>query len=115
MKIVFLASIIRHKLCIIYAFFYFLFDNYFLTKNYFLIAATNLTTRYPLYTCLVKFVSNSKRPLMEDSVEGEDLDTRNERQRVLSGGAEDDLLRVENLTKVRREKCHFFISFRIRP
>ena len=76
-----------------------------LTKNYFLFAATNLTTRYPLYTCLVKFVSNSKRPLMEDSVEGEDLDTRNERQRVLSGGAEDDLLRVENLTKVRREKC----------
>lgn len=36
---------------------------------------------------------------MEDKLEGEDADVAAERQRVLSGGADDDLLRMENLTK----------------
>lgn len=40
--------------------------------------------------------------MMDDAVEGEDSDVADERQRVLSGGADDDLLRLENLTKVRR-------------
>lgn len=38
--------------------------------------------------------------LMESASEGEDCDVAAERQRVLSGGADDDILRVENLTKV---------------
>ena len=51
MKMVFIASIIRNELCILYAF----FDNFF--KNDFcLIAAINFTTRDPLYTCLVKLI-----------------------------------------------------------
>ena len=50
---VFMASIIRHKLCMIYALFYFFVQRSFLTKNYFLIAEINLTTWGPLYTCLV--------------------------------------------------------------
>ena len=37
----------------IYAFFYFFAQMSFSTKNYFLIAVINLTTRGPLYTCLV--------------------------------------------------------------
>ena len=52
MNIVFVSSIIRNKLCIIYVFFYYFFQKS-LTENYFPIAAKNLTTRGPLYTCLV--------------------------------------------------------------
>lgn len=37
---------------------------------------------------------------MESSTEGEDIDVSAERQRVLSGGADDDVMRIENLTKV---------------
>ena len=55
MNIVFVARIIRHKLCIIYAFFDFFVQKSFLTKNCFLTAERNLTTRGPLYTCLVQF------------------------------------------------------------
>ena len=51
MKMMFMASIIRYKLCMIYAFLYFFVQRSFLTKNYFLIAAINLTTRGQLYTC----------------------------------------------------------------
>lgn len=39
---------------------------------------------------------------MESSSEDEDCDVTAERQRVLSGGADDDVLRIENLTKVIR-------------
>ena len=55
LKMVFVARIIRHKLCMIYAFFDFFVQKSFLTKNYFLTAEINLTTRGPLYTCLVCF------------------------------------------------------------
>ena len=48
MKMVFLAIIIRYRLCMI-----FFVQKSFLTKNYFLIVEINLTTRGPLYTCLV--------------------------------------------------------------
>ena len=51
MKIVFVASIIRNSLCIIYVFYFFFQKS--LTENYFMIAAINLATRGPLYTCLV--------------------------------------------------------------
>ena len=57
MKIVFVASIIRHNSCMIYAFLFFFVQKSFLTKNYFLTAEINLTTRGPLYTCLVLFVN----------------------------------------------------------
>ena len=53
MKIVFVASIIRNRLCMIYGFFIIFFKNLFLLKIIFLITAINLTTRGPLYTCLV--------------------------------------------------------------
>ena len=52
MKIVFVASIIRNSLCIIYGFYYF-FQKSLFAENYFLIAATNVATRGPFYTCLV--------------------------------------------------------------
>ena len=53
MKILFLARIIRHKLCMIYAIFYFFVQKAFLTKNYFLAAEMNLTTQGPLYIYLI--------------------------------------------------------------
>ena len=53
LKMVFVARIIRHKLCMIYAFFDLFVQKSFLTKNYFLTAKIILTTRGPLYTCLV--------------------------------------------------------------
>ena len=37
---------------------------------------------------------------MDSSSQGEDIDVSAERQRVLSGGADDDVMRIENLTKV---------------
>ena len=52
MKMVFVARIIRHKLCMIW---FFLVQNLFLTKNYLLTTEIYLTTRSPLYTCLVSF------------------------------------------------------------
>ena len=55
MKMVFVARIIRHELCMNYAFFYFFVEKSFLTKNYFLIAEINFTTWGPSYTCLVYF------------------------------------------------------------
>ena len=55
MKMVFVARIIRHKLCMIYAFFDFFVQKSSLTKNYFHTAKIN-TVRGPLYTCLVNFV-----------------------------------------------------------
>ena len=36
-----------------------------------------------------------------DDQEDEDADVAKERRRVLSGGAKDDVLRIEELTKVR--------------
>ena len=56
MKIVFVASIIRNSLCIIYVFLLF-FQKLLFTENYFLIDAINLATRGPLYTCLVHLFS----------------------------------------------------------
>ena len=53
MKMTFVASIIRYKLCIIYAFFDFFVQKSLLTKNYLCIAAIIVTTRGPLYTCLI--------------------------------------------------------------
>ena len=52
LKMVFVARIIRHKLCMIFAFFDFFVQKSFLTKNYFLTVEINLITRSPLYTCL---------------------------------------------------------------
>ena len=53
MKMVFLASIIRHKSCILYVFFDFFVQKSLLNKNYLCIAAIIVTTRGPLYTWLV--------------------------------------------------------------
>ena len=53
MKIMFVASIIRSSLCIIYVFFIIFFQKSLFTEYYFLIVAINLATRGPLYTCLV--------------------------------------------------------------
>jgi len=56
-----------------------------------------------LLTIIIEYTSSVRRKtqlLMDNTVEGEDVDVAKERQRVLSGGAEDDLLRVENLTKI---------------
>ena len=53
LKMVFVARIIRHELCMIYAFFDFYVQKSLLTKNYFLTAEIKLTTLVPLYTCLV--------------------------------------------------------------
>ena len=53
MKIVFVASIIRNSLCILYVFFCYFFQKWLFTENYFLISAINLATRGPLYTCFV--------------------------------------------------------------
>ena len=55
MKILFVASIIRYKLCMIYAFFDFFVQKSFLTKSYFITAEIDLTTWGLLYTCLVDF------------------------------------------------------------
>ena len=52
MKMVFVESITRHKLGIIYAFFTFFVQKSYLNKNYLLFAAINLTTQGPFYTCL---------------------------------------------------------------
>ena len=50
----YVARIIRYKSCMICAFFdIFFVQKSFLTKNYFPTAEINLTTRGPLYTCLV--------------------------------------------------------------
>ena len=51
---VFVARIIRHKLCMIFEFFTFFVQKSFLTKNQFLTVEINLTTRGLLYTCLVE-------------------------------------------------------------
>ena len=58
MKIGFVASLIRNSLCIIYVFLLF-FQKSLFTENYFLIAAINLATRGPLYTCLVLIFASS--------------------------------------------------------
>ena len=49
MKMVLVARMIRHKLWMIYAFFIFFVQKSFLTYKF----EINLTTRGPLYTCLV--------------------------------------------------------------
>ena len=59
MEIVFVANIIRHRLCMIYAFFYYFVQKSFSTKNYFFIAAIDFTTQGPYYTCLVYFKISS--------------------------------------------------------
>ena len=48
MKIVFVARINRHRLCMILAFFDFFVQKAFLTKNYVLTAEINLSNRGPL-------------------------------------------------------------------
>lgn len=60
-----------------------------------------------LITLLIEYRCTIKRKtvtVMDDAVEGEDSDVADERQRVLSGGADDDLLRLENLTKIYNSK-----------
>ena len=52
---VFVARIVRHKLCMSYAFFYFFCSKIIFDQNYFLTAEIDLTSRGPLYTCLVLF------------------------------------------------------------
>ena len=61
MKIVFVASIIRNSLCIIYGFFDYFLQKSIFTENYFLVAAINLATRGPLCTCLVFFVNKFEK------------------------------------------------------
>ena len=56
LKMVFVLRIIRYKLCMVYAFSFFCSKIIF-TKNNFLTAEMNLTTRGPLYTCLVMSLS----------------------------------------------------------
>ena len=63
MKIVFVASIIRNSLCIIHVFYY-SFQKSLFTENNFLIAAINVATRGPLYTCLVNYANYSKDLLL---------------------------------------------------
>ena len=60
MKMLFVATLIRNKLCIIDAFFDYFFHKSFFTENYFLIAAINLTTWRPLYTCLVFLIFGTR-------------------------------------------------------
>lgn len=48
-----------------------------------------------LMTCFLRRTQVSKEP-----VEGLDEDVLAEKERVLSGGASRDLIRIENLTKV---------------
>ena len=67
MKIVFVASMIRNRLCMIYVFFYYFCPKSFFTENYFLIAAINLTTRGPLYTCLVSLGTKRTRCSCDES------------------------------------------------
>ena len=51
---VFVARVIRHELCMMYAFFgVFFVQKSFLTKNYFHTAGINWTIWGPLYTCLI--------------------------------------------------------------
>ena len=75
-KMVFVTSIIRHRLCITYAFLIFFVKKSFLTKNYIVIAVINLTTRGPSYTCLVLYevkhhkVTKVTEPNFENKIGG---------------------------------------------
>ena len=60
---VFVASIIRNSLCIIDVFLLFFQKSLFI-ENYFLIAAINLATWGPLYTCLVSSKSHCLKPCL---------------------------------------------------
>eukprot|EP00111_Clytia_hemisphaerica_P002239 TCONS_00006276-protein len=56
-----------------------------------------------IITLLIEhFSTRSKRTviIMDSASQNEDIDVSNERERVLSGGADDDVMRIENLTKI---------------
>ncbi|XP_066919865.1 ATP-binding cassette sub-family A member 2-like [Clytia hemisphaerica] len=56
-----------------------------------------------IITLLIEhFSTRSKRTviIMDSALQNEDIDVSNERERVLSGGADDDVMRIENLTKI---------------
>ena len=58
LEMVLVTRIIRHKSCMIYAFFYFFCSKIIFDQNYFPTAEINLTPWGPLYTCLVHLVLN---------------------------------------------------------
>ena len=69
MKMVFVASVINHQLCMIYAFFYFFFQKSFFTKKNFLPADINLTIGF--YCILVLLYSYNWDLLLEQNMENQ--------------------------------------------
>lgn len=56
---------------------------------------------FPSERCNIPFVSFPRRThVPKDLIDSEDEDVAAEKERVLSGGARGDLVRIENLTKV---------------
>jgi hypothetical protein len=59
---------------------------------------------------------NRRVPVSSQLIEDDDVDVACERRRVLRGDADNDMLKIDNLTKVRqtqRSQCALF-SFRTR-
>ena len=64
LKIVFVARIIRHKLCMIYAIFDFFCSKIIFDQNYFLTAEITLTSRGPLYIVLFRVKTKKCRKML---------------------------------------------------
>ncbi|XP_075435187.1 ATP-binding cassette sub-family A member 2 [Ascaphus truei] len=55
--------------------------------------------------CQYNFFRKPQRlPISNKPIEDDDMDVANERQRVLRGGADNDMLKIENLTKVYKSR-----------
>ncbi|XP_063792321.1 ATP-binding cassette sub-family A member 2 [Pseudophryne corroboree] len=55
--------------------------------------------------CQYNFFRKPQRlPISDKPIEDDDIDVANERQRVLRGGADNDMLKIENLTKVYKSR-----------
>ncbi|XP_044162592.1 ATP-binding cassette sub-family A member 2 isoform X1 [Bufo gargarizans] len=55
--------------------------------------------------CQYNFFRKPQRlPISNKPIEDDDIDVANERQRVLRGGADNDMLKIENLTKVYKSR-----------
>ncbi|XP_072287523.1 ATP-binding cassette sub-family A member 2 isoform X4 [Pyxicephalus adspersus] len=55
--------------------------------------------------CQYNFLRKPQRlPISSKPIEDDDIDVANERQRVLRGGADNDMLKIENLTKVYKSR-----------
>ncbi|KAM4661795.1 ATP-binding cassette sub-family A member 2 [Discoglossus pictus] len=55
--------------------------------------------------CQYNFFRKPQRlPISSKPIEDDDMDVANERQRVLRGGADNDMLKIENLTKVYKSR-----------